>query len=94
MVILLLLILRRKVVTIRSRSFVLAKILELDVQIAVNSNKIKFKPYDDLADEAYSCYNAYMLDNQDPFGQNEHDETGEAVYSNDQDNQNTETLQF
>ena len=60
----------------------------------VNSNKIKFKPYDHLVDEAYSCYNADMLDNQDPFGQNGHDETGEAVYSNDQDNQNTETLQF
>lgn len=45
----------------------------------VNSNKIKCKPYDDLVDEAYSCYSAYMLDNQDLFGQYEHDETGEAV---------------
>ena len=81
-------------VTIRSPPFVLTKTFEPSVQIVVDSNKIKFEPYDDLVEEVYSCYNADMLDNQDPVGQNGHDETGEAVYSNDQDNQNTETLQF
>lgn len=32
-----------------------------------------------------------MLDNQDPFGLIKNDETGEAVYSNDQDDGNIES---
>ena len=32
-----------------------------------------------------------MLDNQDPFDQIENDETGETVYSNDQDDENTKS---
>ena len=59
-------------------------LLEPGVKMAVNNNKIKFEPCSDLVDEAYSCYNANMLDNQDPFIQIENDETGEAVYSNDE----------
>ena len=36
-----------------------------------------------------------MLDNQDPFGLNRNDETGEAVYSNDEDDGNIESnMQF
>ena len=57
----------------------------------VAGNKIKFEPYGDLVHEAYSRYNANMLNSQDPFGQIENDEIGEAVCSNDQDDENTES---
>ena len=56
-----------------------------------NDNKIKFEPYSDLVDETCSCYNANILDNQDPFGQVENDETGEAVYCYDQDDENVKS---
>ena len=38
-----------------------------------NCNKIKFEPYGDLVDEAYSHCNANMFDNQVPFGQIEYE---------------------
>ena len=67
------------------------KHLETGVQTAVNSNKIKFEPYDDLVNEACSHCNANMLDKQDPFGQIEN---GEALYSNDQDDEKrTESIE-
>ena len=67
------------------------KRLEPGVQIVVNSNKIKFKPNGGLLDEAYSRYNVNMLDNQDPIVQIENTEKREAVYSNDQHDENTES---
>ena len=67
------------------------KLLEPGFQTVLNSNKIKFEPYGDLADEAYSRCNVNILDNQDPFGQTENDETGQAVYSNDQDDEKSES---
>ena len=66
------------------------KLLEPGVQTVANSNKIKFEPFGNLVDDSYSRYNANMLDNQDPFGLT-FDETGKAVYSNDQDDENTES---
>ena len=64
---------------------------EPGVQTVVNSNKIKFEPYGDLADEAYSCYNGNMLDNPDYFGQIENNEIGEAMYFSDQGEENTKS---
>ena len=61
------------------------KLLEPGVQTVVNSS-IEFEPYGDLVDEASSRYNTSMLDNQDHFGQ-----IGEAVYSNDLNDENTES---
>ena len=70
------------------------KHLETGVQTAVNSNKIKFEPYGDLVNEAYSHCNANMLDKQDPFGQIENGKRGEAMYSNDQDDEKrTESIE-
>ena len=67
------------------------KLPESGVQTEVNSNKIKFEPYADLADEAYFRYNANMVYNQDLFGQTGNDKTREAIYSSDQDDDNTES---
>ena len=66
-------------------------LLEPGVKMVVNNSKIKFEPCSDLVDEACSCYNANMLDNQDPFSQIENDETGEAVYSNDENTKSSRT---
>lgn len=57
------------------------KLLKFGVQTVLSSNRIKFEQYDGLLDEAYSCCNAYMLDNQDPFDQIENYKTVEVVYS-------------
>ena len=46
-----------------------------------NSIKFKFEPCGVLVDEAYSRYNANMIDNQDPFSQTGNDETGKALHS-------------
>ena len=56
-----------------------------------NCAKQKFEPHGDLVDEAYSRCNANTLDNQVPFGQIEYDDTREAVYSNNQDEENKES---
>ena len=37
------------------------KLLQPGVQIAVNSNEIKFEPHGDLVDITYSCYNVTKL---------------------------------
>ena len=65
------------------------KLLKFGVQTVLSSNRIKFEQYDGLLDEAYSCCNAYMLDNQDPFDQIENYKTVEVVYSSEQDDKNT-----
>ena len=67
------------------------KLLESGVQIVINRNKIKFEPCGNLVDETISRYNANMFGNQDPFGQIKNDKTGETVYSNDRDDENTES---
>ena len=70
------------------------KLLEPGVQTVINNNRIKFEPY---VDEDEDVYKANMLENQNPFGQIENDETREAVYFNDQKmkiKSQTETLQF
>ena len=71
--------------------------LKPGAQTVLNSNEIMFEPYGDIVDEAYSHYNAYMLENQDPSCQIEDDETAETGYSNDQDDENAgskKSLQF
>lgn len=65
------------------------KLLKFGVQTVLSSNRIKFEQYGGLLDEAYSCCNAYMLDNKDPFDQIENDKTVEVVYSSEQDDKNT-----
>ena len=54
-------------------------------QTVVSNNQIKFEPYIHLVDEPYSRYNAWQY----TFDQIENDETGETVYSKDQDGGNT-----
>ena len=58
----------------------------------INCIKIRFEPCYILVNEAYSWYNANILCNQDLFGQIESDEVREALYSNNQDNENTESV--
>lgn len=53
----------------------------------INYIKIRFEPCYVLVNEAYSNN---ILCNQDLFGQIENDEVREALYSNNQDNENTE----
>lgn len=43
-----------------------------------------FEPYGDLVDEAYSGYNDYMFDNQDPLCKTENNDTVETDCSNNQ----------
>lgn len=52
----------------------------------INCIKIRFEPRYVLVNEAYSNN---ILCNQDLFGQIENDEVREALYSNNQDNENT-----
>ena len=53
-----------------------SKILKLGVPTVVKSNKIQFEQHVDLVDDAYSSYNANILDSQDLFGQCKNDKTG------------------
>lgn len=53
----------------------------------INYIKIRFEPCYVLVNGAYSNN---ILCNQDLFGQIENDEVREALYSNNQDNENTE----
>ena len=46
------------------------KLQEQGVQDVVNTNKIKFEPYGDLVDQAYSKFNETLINNQDPQRQN------------------------
>ena len=69
-------------------------LLEPGVKMVVNNSKIKFEPCSDLVDEACSCYNANMLDNQDPFSQIENDETGRQCIPMMKIQSQAEPLQF
>ena len=60
-------------------------------QDVVNTNKIKFESYGDLADQAYSKFNEILVNNQDPQSQIENDETPGAEYSNESCSENRET---
>lgn len=53
-------------------------------ETVLNSNKTMFEPYGDLVDEAYSGYNDYMFDNQDPLCKTENNDTAETDSSNNQ----------
>ena len=67
------------------------KLQEQGVQDFVNRNKIKFEPYGDLVDQAFSQFNENSINNQDPHSQIENDETPEAEYDNENDSEDTET---
>ena len=43
------------------------------VQDVVNVNKMKFEPYCDLVDQAFSQFNENLINNQDPHSQIEND---------------------
>ena len=57
------------------------KFLEPGVQDIVNNNKIEFEPFGDLVEEAYLHYNEHLIGNQDPQGQIENDETEQADFN-------------
>ena len=67
------------------------KLQEQGVQDVVNRVKIKFEPYDDLVDQAFSQFNENSINNQHPRSQIESDETPEAEYPNENDSEDTET---
>ena len=67
------------------------KLQEQGVQDAVNRSKIKFEPYGDLVDLAFSQFNENSINNQDPHSQIENDGTTGAEYSNENSSEDTET---
>ena len=67
------------------------KLQEQGVQDVVNRVKIKFEPYGDLVDQAFSQFNENSINNQHPRSQIESDETPEAEYPNENDSEDTET---
>ena len=67
------------------------KLQEQGIQDVVVRKKIKFEPHGDLVDQAFSKFNEYSINNQDPYSQIENDETSEAEYPNENDSGDTET---
>ena len=47
----------------------------------INTNRLRFEPYADLVDEAYTNLNAELSSNQDAYGQIENFETNGASYN-------------
>ena len=67
------------------------KLQEQGVQDVVNRSKIKFEPYGDLGDQAFSQFNENSINNRDPHCQIQNDETPEAEYPNENYSEDTET---
>ena len=67
------------------------KLQEQGVQDVVNRSKIKFEPYGDLVDQAFSQFNENLINNRDPHSQIQNDETPEAEYPNENYSEDTET---
>ena len=67
------------------------KLQEQAFQDVVHIKKIKFEPYSDLVDQAYSNFNETLINNQDPHSQSENNERPGAEYSNENDSEDTET---
>ena len=67
------------------------KLQEQGVQDVVNRDKMKFVPSCDLYYQAFSQFNESSINNQDPYGQIEKDETPGAEYPNENDSEHTET---
>ena len=67
------------------------KLQEEGVQDVVNINKIRFEPYGDLVDQAFSQFNENLINNQDPHSQIENDETPGPEYPNESDSEEGET---
>ena len=57
----------------------------------INRNKIKFEPYSDLVNQAFSQFNGNSINNQDPHSLIKNDETPRAECHNENDSENTET---
>ena len=73
-------------------STIVSKQREQGVQALVNLNKIKFEPYCDLVDQAFSQFNENsLITSQNPHSQIENDETPGAEYHNENDSEETET---
>ena len=64
-----------------------SKLQQQGVQGVINRNKIKFEPYDDLIDQAFSQFNENLINNQDPHSQA--DEMPEAEYPNENHSDDT-----
>ena len=47
----------------------------------INTNGLRFEPYADLVDEAYTNWNAELVSNQDAYGHIENFETNGASYN-------------
>ena len=47
----------------------------------INTNRLRFEPYADLVDEAYTNWNAELVSNQEAYGQIENFETDGASYN-------------
>ena len=60
-------------------------------QAVANMKKIKFEPYGDLIDQAFSQFTENSIINQEPFSQVENDETSGAEYPNENDSEDTKT---
>ena len=52
---------------------------------SVNINKMKFEPYGELVDSAFSQFNENLINNQDPDSQIKNDETSGTKYPNGSD---------
>ena len=67
------------------------KLQEQGFQDVLKTDKIKFKPYGDLVDQACSKCIETLINNQDPHSQLENHETPGAEYPNKNDPENTDT---
>ena len=57
-------------------------------------DKIKFEPYGDLADQAFSQFNNNSVNNQDPHSKTENNQTPEAEYPNENHWEDKEKRKF
>ena len=66
----------KKTIAIRLSTIVSKKnkLQEKGVQDVVNRSKIKFEPYGDLINQAFSQFNEKSINNQDPHSQTENGE--------------------
>ena len=66
-----------------------SKLCEASVLEVVNSNKQKFEPFADIVDEAFANYNENLVNNQDPYGQIDNDETEQTCEDTDENESNS-----
>ena len=61
------------------------KLHEQGIQGVINRTKIKFEPYGDLVNQAFSEFNENSINNHDPHNETENDESQEAEYPSEND---------